>query len=212
MTRASVRSALTLVVVALIAVTSVPHASAQTSRDRFDDDDASVHEPLIAALASRGIAEGCAPRRFCPEQPITRGQLASILARALDLPASTADHFTDDGDNAHHDGINRIAAAGITAGYADGEFRPYDLVSRGQAATFLFRAIPDTADGADDYFDDDRESPHEAAINRLAAAGVLIGCSTLGPPRLPGSAHHRGRKPPRWSRDRSSSIPCSQPT
>jgi hypothetical protein len=54
--------------------------------DPFWDDDGSVFEADIEALAAAGVTRGCNPphnTRFCPEQPVTRGQMAAFLARAL---------------------------------------------------------------------------------------------------------------------------------
>ena len=53
--------------------------------DHFDDDDGSVHEGDINALASAGITTGCGQwRRFCPLDPVTREQMAAFLHRAFD--------------------------------------------------------------------------------------------------------------------------------
>jgi hypothetical protein len=43
--------------------------------------------PWIEALASSGITSGCgvAPLRYCPDDPITRGQMAVFLSKALGL-------------------------------------------------------------------------------------------------------------------------------
>ena len=60
--------------------------------DFFDDDDGSVFEANINSLASAGITLGCNPPdndRFCPHQPVTRGQMAAFLVRAYG--------FKDDG-------------------------------------------------------------------------------------------------------------------
>jgi hypothetical protein len=54
--------------------------------DAFTDDDGSVHESAINALAASGITQGCsatAPDRFCPLKRVTREQLAAFLYRAL---------------------------------------------------------------------------------------------------------------------------------
>jgi hypothetical protein len=40
---------------------------------------------FVEALASAGITAGCAPNSFCPDQPLTRGQMAVFLAAALGL-------------------------------------------------------------------------------------------------------------------------------
>jgi hypothetical protein len=65
----------------------------------------------------------------------------------LELPATGADAFTDDGDSVHEDSINRLAAAGITLGGDDGRFRPRGGVTRGQMASFLERGLEEAAGG-----------------------------------------------------------------
>ncbi len=87
-----------------------------------------------------GITAGCSPTLFCPDGLVTRGQMATFLARALDLPATSTDFFTDDEGNTHEGNINRVAAAGITAGCGPNTFCPNGLVTRAQMATFLSRA------------------------------------------------------------------------
>ncbi|MCP3994086.1 MAG: S-layer homology domain-containing protein [bacterium] len=58
----------------------------------FIDIDGSVHAANIKALASAGITKGCNPgqgnTQFCPASPVTREQMATFLARALDLDTS----------------------------------------------------------------------------------------------------------------------------
>jgi hypothetical protein len=52
----------------------------------FVDDDGSVFESDIEALAEAGVTRGCNPptnNRFCPDDPVTRGQMAAFLNRAL---------------------------------------------------------------------------------------------------------------------------------
>jgi hypothetical protein len=54
----------------------------------FVDDDNSIFEVDIEKLASAGITKGCNPPisdRFCPTNPVTRGQMAAFLSRALGL-------------------------------------------------------------------------------------------------------------------------------
>jgi hypothetical protein len=40
---------------------------------------------FIEALAAAGITGGCGPGAYCPDQPVTRGQMAVFLAAALGL-------------------------------------------------------------------------------------------------------------------------------
>ena len=54
--------------------------------DTFSDDDGSVFEADIEWLAAAGITRGCNPPandRFCPNDAVTRGQMAAFLHRAL---------------------------------------------------------------------------------------------------------------------------------
>ena len=124
-----------------------------------------------------GITRGCASDRFCPLAPVTREQMASFLARALDLPATSRDYFTDDDGSAHEADINRIAAAELTIGCGGTSYCPSSAVTREQMASFLARAYA-LADTTTDFFADDSASAHHRDINRLAASGITHGCTT----------------------------------
>ena len=102
-----------------------------------------VHAEGIAWLVSQGITTGRVDGTFGPGDPVTRGQMASFLDRALGLDdAEDPSGFPDVPDGFVHAGaIDRLVAAGITTGREDGTFGPGDAVTRGQMATFLFRAL-----------------------------------------------------------------------
>lgn len=106
----------------------------------FDDDDGSVFESDIERFAAAGITKGCDSRLFCPEDAVTRGQMAAFLVRAYDLPPADRDYFIDDDGSVFEDAINRLAAAGVTTGCTDTSFCQGDRVTRGQMAAFLRRA------------------------------------------------------------------------
>jgi hypothetical protein len=129
----------------------------------------------IIFVWQQGITVGCSPTLYCPDGLVTRGQMATFLTRALDLPATSVDYFTDDETNKHEQSINRIRAAGITFGCGGTNFCPDGLVTRGQMASFLSRGF-DLAATATDYFTDDDGTTHEANINRIRAAGITFGC------------------------------------
>jgi acetylornithine deacetylase/succinyl-diaminopimelate desuccinylase-like protein len=64
----------------------------QDGTDSFTDDDGSVFEASIEAIGAEGITSGCStldPGLFCPSQHVTRAQVASFVARALDLALLT---------------------------------------------------------------------------------------------------------------------------
>ena len=51
----------------------------------FTDTEGNTHQANIDALAAAGITLGCDtdPLRYCPDQPVTRAQMATFLHRAL---------------------------------------------------------------------------------------------------------------------------------
>ncbi len=111
------------------------------TRDYFGDDAGSLHEADINRLAEAGITNGCGGGRYCPNEAVTRDQMASFLARALGLPAPIGDHFTDDAGSIHEADINRLAEAGVTNGCAPSRYCPLQPVTREQMAAFLHRAL-----------------------------------------------------------------------
>ena len=113
----------------------------------FGDDKGSTFEADIARLAAAGITNGCNPpanTNFCPNDYVTRGQMASFIARGLNLPSASGVEFADDNGSAFEADIERLAAADITNGCnppANTNFCPDDYVTRGQMAAFLDRVL-----------------------------------------------------------------------
>jgi peptidoglycan/xylan/chitin deacetylase (PgdA/CDA1 family) len=132
----------------------------------------------IVWVKEQGIALGCNHEGtlFCPDDVVTRGQMASFLSRALHLAPAGHGYFGDDTHNAHEDSIDRLAEAGISNGCGVGIFCPDDSVSRGQMASFLVRALG-LEPIAGEVFDD-ASGLHEPNINALAAAGITEGCNS----------------------------------
>jgi hypothetical protein len=103
-----------------------------------------VHAANIEALHAAGVTTGCGPGRYCPERAISRAEMASFLARALDLPrSSTTTRFGDVPPGSTHAGsIEAIARAGITSGCGTpGRYCPDRPVTRAEMASFLVRAF-----------------------------------------------------------------------
>ena len=171
-------------VLAAVAASSLGGAGAALGADVayppgywFSDDNGSVHEGNIEAIAEAGITVGCGEGLYCPADELTRGQFASLLARTLGLPEAVGDFFDDDDGTVHEGASNRLAAAGIAAGCAPQRFCPGDSLTRGQLAALLVRALPDLeGPTVEDYYSDDDGSVHEAAINVLARNGIATDC------------------------------------
>jgi hypothetical protein len=103
--------------------------------------------------------------------------LVVIGAALAELPPGGT--FLDDDGNIHEGSIEAIAAAGITRGCnppVNDLYCPSDPVNRGQMAAFLTRALGLT-ERLDNPFTDDDGSVFEADIERMAAAGITMGCN-----------------------------------
>jgi hypothetical protein len=150
----------------------------------FADDDASVFEADIESLATAGITRGCNPPandEFCPDDPVTRGQMAAFLVRALDYADGGGNGFVDDDNSVFEADIARLAAARVTLGCnppANDRFCPDDPVTRGQMAAFLRRALDGTlAEGPSVEFVDTDQSVFADDVAWLGATGVTLGCN-----------------------------------
>jgi hypothetical protein len=151
----------------------------RTLTRRFVDTASSVFVNAIDWLAAEAITEGCNPpqnHRFCPGDSVTRGQMAVFLSRAFDLPAPGTDHFSDDNGTFYEGAANRLFEAGLTVGCGGSRYCGEDDISRGEMAAMLARALSLPPTGTD-HFDDDNGSTFENAINKVAEAGITVGCN-----------------------------------
>ena len=98
----------------------------------------------VERLAELGITVGCAaePARYCPDEPVTRAQMATFLRRAFDLDAAVPTGFVDTGGSVHAAAIDALFRAGITRGCSAEPLRfcPDRATTRGHMALFLHRA------------------------------------------------------------------------
>lgn len=183
--RVSMAMVLVVAMMSLVAVVSSSGPVGALGVNTFSDDNGNIHEKNIEFIAAAGITRGCNPpanTRYCPSGTVTRGEMAAFLTRALNLPATSVDFFSDDANSVFQSDINRLAAAGITAGCnppANTNFCPDGKVTRGQMAAFLKRSfsLPGTTT---DFFADDNTSIFEGDINRLAESGITLGCNPPG--------------------------------
>jgi hypothetical protein len=177
---ARIAALLALVVAGIMAAPT--GADAVVVSGTFVDDNGSVHENGIEAVALAKITVGCNPpanNRFCPNENLTRAEAATFFARAFGLPSDGVDHFTDDNGHVLEGGINKLAAAGITQGCnppSNTQFCPNRPLTRAEFAAFIARARNLPASTTDHFVDDDN-SVLEGSINRIADAGITVGCN-----------------------------------
>ena len=94
----------------------------------------------IAAMAQEGIINGYGDGRYGPNDPIKRGQMASILVKAFDLPREVPNIYPFEdiwNSQSHRSNILIIYQLGITSGTSPTTFSPNAAITRGQAAKML---------------------------------------------------------------------------
>lgn len=100
----------------------------------------------IERLSAVGITAGCSltPKLYCPNQTVTRGQMAVFLERSMKgrgfAPAVNQITFNDTTEHWARLWIEALAVDGVTSGCGNGNYCPDTPVTRAQMAVFLLRA------------------------------------------------------------------------
>lgn len=141
----------------------------------------------IETISSFDITGGCGGGNYCPEDPVTRAQMAVFLERSIrgsdyTPPPATGNVFLDVGANDFAAAyIEQFFQDGITGGCGGNNYCPTQQVTRAEMAVFLLRSvhgssyIPPAPSGR---FDDvDLSHWAVAWIEQLAAEGITIGCN-----------------------------------
>jgi hypothetical protein len=107
---------------------------------------------FIEDFAARGITGGCGGGNYCPNDPVTRQQMAVFLEAALQripgqVPPTCSGTFSDVHSGTEQEQflcriIEDFAVQGITGGCGSGTFCPNGPVTRAQMAVFLEAAPP----------------------------------------------------------------------
>ncbi|MEK3884634.1 S-layer homology domain-containing protein [Paenibacillus sp. PL2-23] len=109
-------------------------------------------QPYVAAIQTRGIANGKGDGQFDPHAAITRAEMAAMIARGLQAVRGTQSFveaedmleiFTDE-EQIHatlQEGVAFTAEQGIILGMPSGEFAPNKLSTRAQAAVMIYRLL-----------------------------------------------------------------------
>lgn len=123
---------------AIVAVT--PAAEAAGFKDVKGDSETGK---AIQNLVDRGIIKGFEDNTFRPNNPVTREQVAIMLAGVLELDTKNGTKTFKDVPKTHpnYGVIAALAEAGIINGYSDGTYQPNKPVTRGEIAILLSRAF-----------------------------------------------------------------------
>ena len=142
---------------------------------------------FVETIFHNAVTSGCGAGTYCPEESVTRAQMAVFLLMAEHgpayvPPASTGTVFSDvPVDHWAGDYIEALATEGVTSGCGGGAYCPDSPINRGQMAVFLMVAehgaawVPPAATGT--VFTDVPVDHWAAAyIEALASEGVTSGC------------------------------------
>ena len=134
----------------------------------------------VAFASAHELFSGTGETTFSPEQPMSRGMLATVLYNLEGRPAqSLTGKFSDVSSDAWYaEGVSWAAANGITNGYGNGQFGPDDNVTREQFVVMLWKyAGSPAANGQTLSFTDaDQASGYaEEALCWATANGILNG-------------------------------------
>lgn len=106
--------------------------------------DISNHQMVteLTFWANKNVILPDAKGNYNPNRAVTRGEFASYIARALELPDSSKYIFTDlkQGSRITRE-IQNAAGAGILSGYPDGTFNASQKITRQQMAGMLNNAL-----------------------------------------------------------------------
>lgn len=138
-------------------------------------------EADITAMAQQGIVTGVTDTTFEPDREITRAEFAALIVRALGISSGSSAGFTDLEPGAWYEGaVNAAAGAGLVNGY-QGQFRPYDLITREEMAVIIAKAyafMGNTAGkgGVEGFADADQISQWAYdSVDSAVAAGLISG-------------------------------------
>ncbi len=147
------------------------------------------YHAAVSKIFRAGITTGCGAGKYCPEQPVTRGEMAVFLLRgehtsAYLPPPATGDKFDDVPLGTPFGAwIEQLAAEGITTGCGGNNYCPDASVTRDAMAKFLLLAKhgssyqPPAATG-DVFLDVPLGTFLGKWIEQLAAEGITSGCGT----------------------------------
>ena len=139
----------------------------------------SSHREGIARVLASGVMSGFADGTFGPSADLTRGQAATVLVNAFELPRTErVGAFTDTAGSVHDRAIGTAADVGLVNGFPDGSFRPNQSVTRAQFVTMLANGLGlrEAYDPSWAVFDDVAAgSVHRPAIMTMTRVGLIAG-------------------------------------
>ena len=150
----------------------------------FVDIEGNTHEENIRFIVNRGVTVGCDLEgpRYCPDDPVTRAEMAAFLTRALRLDASSPflGVYADVAEGTWYAPfVEALGAYGLTDTQVSGDYRPGDAMLRSEMAIFLQKAfrLPLPTETSESFGDIPADAAYARAADAVLEAGITRGCA-----------------------------------
>jgi len=142
---------------------------------------------FIESVNAAGVIQGCGGDNFCPNNNISRAEMASFLLLAKEgsgysPPPCTTPMFNDvPCSHPYATWINEIARRGITVGCGGGNYCPNGSINRNEMSVFLLATqggpgYSPPACVTPTFADVPCSSPFGKWVNEIARRGITAGC------------------------------------
>lgn len=148
---------------------------------------------VIGKLSARNVTAGCGGGNYCPNDTVTREQMAAFIIRALgdfEPPTPPTQRFGDvPTTSPFYAFIEQMALRQITLGCGGGNYCPGDPVTREQMAAFIIKGLGELSPptpGSQRFNDVPPSNIFYNFIDRMAVLNITSGCSVAPPLYCPG--------------------------
>jgi len=138
--------------------------------------------PYVNKVWQAGLMMGCSSTKFCPDDQVTRAQVAVVLARALDYSYVTNNNptFADVPANlAYNPHVEAVYKNAIMGPCDDYKFCPNDTATRAEMSRTLTNAanLDPITPATPTFSDVPATHPYFSYIEAVAKAGIFAGCA-----------------------------------
>jgi len=168
---------------------------ALTKENTFTDvNEGQWFNTAVSTLAKLGIINGRTETTFAPNEPITRAELTTIVARLSEKQYSGESKFSDVSGHWAEGYINLASSMGWVEGDGDGTFRPNDKITRAEVMTLINRVLNRVPLSAEDMHKDMTKWPDNMDTNAWYYIAVQEATNSHDCEYADGSVHEKWTK------------------
>ena len=154
----------------------------EESEGKFEDvDDTQWYAPYVNTAAEMGLVSGISETEFGTGRSITRQDICTLIARALErkginiTASSFGDKFADDGDIADYaaDAVMALRSIGIVSGKGDNMFMPQAEATRAETAKMLYSVYTYVESAGSDDVDISGDDRFSTLARKFLALGMI---------------------------------------